>query len=199
MANQGVGSSGTAPSVGARVELLDKMINTLDQVTLKVNENSTALQNQEAALRSFQDFWSAHERNIRHAINELQAGAVSANESLAQRKDDFERLRREMETSVNSFNISVKGVSDRVDNIKEIIESLKSAVKQVPSIENIRQAMVDQTSPLATKQDFSQANEKIASLDGKMTVLLALMVTSVALPLLRWIETVVNTVPASVS
>jgi chromosome segregation ATPase len=199
MATEGVGSSGTAPTVGARVELLDKMINTLDQVSAKVNENSTALQAQEAALKSFQDFWSTHERNIRLAINELQAGAASANESLAQRKDDFERLRREMETSVNSFNISVKGVSDRVDTIKEIIESLKSAVKEVPSIENIRQAMVDQTSPLATKQDFSQANEKIASLDGKMTVLLALMVTSVALPLLRWIETVVNTVSSSAS
>jgi chromosome segregation ATPase len=199
MTIEGAGSSGTAPTVGARLELLDKMINTLDQVSTKVNENSSALQAQEAALRSFQDFWSTHERNIRVAINELQTGAASANESLAQRKDDFERLRREMETSVNSFNISVKGVSDRVDNIKEIIESLKSAVKEVPSIENIRQAMVDQTSPLVTKQDLSQANEKIASLDGKMTVLLALMVTSVALPLLRWIETVVNTVSSSAS
>ena len=199
MTIEGAGSSGTAPTVGARLELLDKMINTLDQVSTKVNENSSALQAQEAALRSFQDFRSTHERNIRVAINELQTGAASANESLAQRKDDFERLRREMETSVNSFNISVKGVSDRVDNIKEIIESLKSAVKEVPSIENIRQAMVDQTSPLVTKQDLSQANEKIASLDGKMTVLLALMVTSVALPLLRWIETVVNTVSSSAS
>ena len=41
MANDRVGSSGTAPTIGARVELLDKMINTLDQVTLKVEAMAT--------------------------------------------------------------------------------------------------------------------------------------------------------------
>lgn len=194
MANEAAGGTGAVPAIGNRVELLDKMINALEEVTSKVNQNSLGLQAQQAALSSFQDFWATHESSISLAIQELQTGALSANESLEQRKNEFERLRRDMETSVNSFNISVKGLSDRVDGIKEVIESLKSAAKDVPTIESIRQAMVDQTSPLATKADLTDANVKIASIDGKLTVLLALMITSIALPLLRWIEAAANAI-----
>lgn len=195
MSGEVIGAGGAGPTVGERLDLLNKMINTLDQVTLKVNENTSALKTQEVALQEFQRFWLAQEQNIRTAINALQAGTETADESLQQRKIEFERLRREMETSVNSFNISVKAVSDRVDTIKDVIDTLKNAVKDVPSMESIRNVMADETSPLVTKSDFSQASEKIASLDGKLSVLLVLVVSSVALPLLRWLETVISAPP----
>lgn len=187
----------TRPTEEERIQFLSSLKGVIENITKeledtkkKLSETTAEVANVSVNLRSTTDtvdslsvLWKNSTNSYIKLINEATASANSLSKQLADFKEEVDRFKQHSKGIDENLEVRFTNFKERFDNLGRALEILETGIKgirdtdlgrindrirELPSLESIRQELSNSTSPLVSKNDFNALSTKVSNIEGSV-------------------------------